>query len=762
MSLSEQLNARLGSRFEIERELGQGGMSNVYLAFDRKLERHVALKVLRGDMFVEPERFKQEIHVTAKLQHPHILPLLDADEVDGRAYYVMPYVEGESLRGRLNREGTLPVVEAVRLAREIAGALGHAHQRQIVHRDIKPENILLSDGHALVADFGIARAASGAVPVVTMESSITKPGLAIGTPAYMSPEQALGDPLDGRSDLYSLGCVLYEMLCGKLPFAGNSGYGQLAAKMSGVFHAIANVRDDVPDALEQLLRRLLSRNPDDRLARASELVTALEAAVQGTLLTPLPRVVELPSNAVAVLAFASMSASADDDYLAEGISEAIMHGLTKVPGLRVIARTSAFALKGSGLDVRDIAARLRVRRVVEGSVRRAGSRLRVTAKLIDGESALEVWSERFDRDLDDVFALEDELAGAVAATLKTLLLEESGDRLPTRQPQEAPTGNMEAYEQYLLGRYHWGQRTASSMDKSVDHLKMAVRLDPQFALAFSALAEAYATMGLYGMAAPHEVAPLAREAANRALAISPDAAGALSARACVRACFSWEWEEAERDFRAAIAADPQYPTASQWFASTVLVPLGRYAEAEEQLARAAELDPLSLSVVVSRAAAAYYARDFEAATHWAREAIALDPHFAMSYFFLGLALEQQGALKEAEDALARAVTLSESVEALAALGAVQLARGDVDAAVQTRKQLGARADAVYVSPVLFAQMAARAGDEQSALAHLRRAMDVRASDLIWASARPVFDQLRQHPAFQSVMSELRLPLLTQR
>jgi serine/threonine-protein kinase len=730
-------------------------MSTVYLAFDRKLGRHVALKVLRGDMFVEPERFAQEIHVTAKLQHPHILPLLDADEVDGRAYYVMPFVDGESLRDRLTREGSLPLVAAVRLAREIAGALGYAHQRDIVHRDIKPENILLSDGHALVADFGIARAAAGTAGA---DASITQPGLAVGTPAYMSPEQALGDPVDGRSDLYSLGCMLYEMLCARLPFAGSSGYGQLAAKMSGGYTPITSVRTDVPDAVDQLLRRLLSRNPDDRPARASDLVAALEAAVQGTVLTPLPRVVELPANSVAVLAFANMSPNADDEHLAEGISEAIMHGLTKVPGLRVIARTSAFALKGSGLDVRDIAVRLRVRRLVEGSVRRAGSRLRVTAKLIDGESALELWSERFDRDVDDVFAVEDELAGAVAAQLKALLLGESGDRLPTRQAQAAPTANMEAYEQYLLGRYHWGQRTASSIEKSVDHLKMAVRLDSQFALAFSALAEAYATMGLYGMAAPHEVAPLAREAANRALAITPDAAGALSARACVRACFSWEWEESERDFRAAIAADPQYPTAYQWYASTVLVPQRRFAEAQEQLARAADLDPLSLSVLVSRAAAAYYARDFAGAVHWAREALAIDAHFAMGHFFLGLALEQTGAPQEAEEALSRVVRLSESVEALAALGAAQTHRGDLVAADQTRQMLQRRTERSYVSPVLLAQMAARAGDEAGALWQLRRAMDVRASDLIWVGVRPVFDALRTHAAFQSAMAELRLPL----
>jgi TolB-like protein/Tfp pilus assembly protein PilF len=297
---------------------------------------------------------------------------------------------------------------------------------------------------------------------------------------------------------------------------------------------------------------------------------------------------------VAVLAFASMSPDTGDEYLAEGISEAIMHGLARVPGLRVIARTSAFALKGQALDVREIGARLKVRRIVEGSVRRAGQRLRVTAKLIDAETAHEVWSERFDRTLDDVFALEDDLAGAVAAQLRTLLMAEEGERLPTRQPQVAPTTSVAAYEQYLKGRFWWGQRTKAALERSVEHLQDALRIDSRFALAYAALAESYATMGLYGMAAPHEVAPTAREAANRALAIDPHAAGALCARACMRAFFEWDWEAAEQDFMAAMIADPQYPTAYQWYASTVLVPLGRFAEAQHMLSKAHDLDPLDL------------------------------------------------------------------------------------------------------------------------------------------------------------------------
>ncbi len=760
MTLPPHITEQLDTRFSIERELGRGGMSTVYLANDRKLGRKVALKLLRADIAVEPERFAQEIYVTAQLQHPHILPLLDADEIDGRAYYVMPYVEGESLRDRLKREGRLPLLVAVRLAREVAGALAHAHARDIVHRDIKPENILISAGHALVADFGIARTRMAATHNDPANSGLTHPGLAIGTPAYMSPEQSLGDAVDGRTDIFALGCVLYEMIAGRLPFAGSGAMGMLSAKMAGEFAPLADVRDDVPDALEALLRQLVARDPDQRPARAADVVVALEAAVHGAVLTPLPRVAALPANAVAVLAFASISPGAEDEYLAEGISEAIMHALAKVPGLRVIARTSAFAFKGSSQDVREIAARLKVRHLVEGSVRRAGPRLRVTAKLIDGESALELWSERFDRHLDDVFAVEDELAGAVAAQLKVLVAAGGGERLATRQPHVAPTFSVEAYEQYLKGRYWWGQRTAIGMQRSVEHLQDALRIDAHFTLAHAALAETFATMGVYGMAAPHEVAPLARDAANRALAIDPRSAGALCARACVRAFFEWEWEEAEKDFLAAIDADPQYPTAYQWYASTVLVPHGRFGEAQELLARAHELDPLSLSLTVSRSAAAYYARDQQAAEGFAREALHQDAHFSMGHFFLGLALDLSGAHTDAVHALSRAVSLSESVEALAARGVVQVALGASASVDDTRAELERRGRVEYLSPVLLAQIAARSGDEQLALWYLQRATEFRSADLIWVGVRPVFETLHAHPEYRRILSELRLPLPT--
>ncbi len=751
------VSGAFGERFVVERELGRGGMSTVYLAHDRKHDRKVAVKLLHGDAgaMLGAERFAHEIRVTAQLQHPHILPLLDSDQAEGHTFYVMPYVEGESLRERMTREGRLPVAETLQIAREVADALAYAHGRDVVHRDIKPENILLSGGHAVVADFGIARALSAAV---AEDLRLTQAGLSIGTPAYMSPEQAMGeDVVDGRTDLYALGCVLYEMLAGQLPFAGKSPMAVLANKMSGIFAAVGTLRDDIPPGVDALLARLLAREAAERMPRAPDAVQAIDALLRGRGYAAPPS--ESSANTVAVLAFLSMSPDANDEYLADGISEELMHALTRIPGLRVIARTSAFAFKRSGLDVREIGQRLRVRRVVEGSVRRSGDRLRVTAKLIDADSALEIWSERFDRRVDDLFAVEDELSESIAGRLRELLQDEGGEPIPTELVKSTPrTTTLSAYEEYLKGRYWWAMRTERAMRLSIDHLEAALHLDPQFAPAYGALAETLATMGLYGMAAPQEVMPLALDAAECALAIDPSSAEALCARGCVRAVFEWHWDAAARDFELAIAANAQYPTAHQWYANSVLVPMGRFDEAHAALARARELDPLSPSIAISMAAAYYYERRASDAIACCREVLRLDDRFAMGYFFLGLALELAGEPEDAAAALARAAELSGSAEAIAACGHLHAARGDSSAAHKAREALDRRARDEYQSPVLAAQIATRLGETDTAITALHQAHTLRSADLIWIGVRPAFEPLHTHDDFVHLLDEIGLAL----
>ena len=743
----------IASRYKVERELGGGGMSSVYLADDLKHGRKVAVKVMRQDLSAAfgPDRFAREIELTARLTHPHILPLLDSGEIGGCAYYVMPFIEGESLRDLLLREKRLPVAEALRIAREVADALAYAHGRGVVHRDIKPENILLSAGHAVVADFGIARATAAAV-----DGTATMVGITMGTPTYMSPEQSLGEEIDGRTDIYALGCVLFEMLAGEVPFRAKTAVAMLALKITGTTPDIAALHASLPAEINALIQRALARDTDARFQSAKEFIETLDTARAGGL--PVLAPVSAPHNTVAVLAFVPMSGGTNDEYLGDGISEELMHALTRLGGLRVIARTSAFAFKKTDLDVREIGRRLNVRRIVEGSVRRSGNRIRVSAKLIDAETAFEVWSQRFDRQIDDLFDIEDEIAAAIAHSLKQLLFSEVGQKLPTEMPSHAaPTTSISAYEDYLKGRHFWGMRTEVGLRRSIEHLQRALEVDPEFSLAYAALADSLATMGLYGMAIPSEVMPLAREAAEHALALNGSLSEALTARACVRAIYEWDWEGAEQDFRQALAANAQYPTAHQWYAMHCLVPLGRFDEARDALARARALDPLSLSIAVSLAAVDYYERRYPDAVLSSREVLALDDHFAMGHYFLGLALEQQGNTEAALDALVRAAELSSSAEVMASLAHARAAAGQIEIARSTLHELERRAADRYDSPVLLAQIEVGLGESGRALARLREAKTLRSADLMWLGVRPTFDPLHSEPEFAKLLESLRLP-----
>jgi eukaryotic-like serine/threonine-protein kinase len=736
--LSPEIGDAIAARYRVGHALGHGGMSSVYLADDLKHGRKVAVKIMRPEMGLSlaAERFEREIAVTARLSHPNILPLLDSGDAAGTVYYVMPFVEGESLRDRLAREKRIPIGDALRIAIEVADALGYAHDRDVIHRDIKPENILLSAGHAVVADFGIARAVKAAG-----DQSMTQVGVAIGTPIYMSPEQLLGEPVDGRADVYALGCVLFEMLVGHIPFEAATPVAILTAKITGTLPVMDA---SIPGAVTGLLQRALSRDADDRFQSAHDFSVALELARAGlTSMASAPAGVsrsDAANDAIAVLAFASMSPDAADEHLGDGIAEAVMHALGRVKGLRVIARTSAFAFKHTTLDTGEIGRRLHVRRLVEGSVRRSGSRIRVTASLVETETSLEVWSERFDRSVDDLFDVEDEIAASVANTLSELL---STDRFGDAGARSGSTTSFAVYEDYLKGRQAWALRTESGLRASVGHLERAIAADPGFPLAHAALADTFVTLGMYGMSAPSDVMPRARDAADVALALRPELPEALTARACVTALYDRDLARAEREFRQAIAAGPHYSTAHQWFAMNVLVPRGRFDEARASLRRGAELDPLSPAIAVSLAAVEYYARRYEAAIAAADATLQINESFAMGHYFRGLALEQAGRLDDAAGALTRAASLSASAEINAALGHLRAASGDAAEARGILTRLEQHAAVHYVSPVLLAQIRAGLGESDVAVALLTRAKVERAPDYVWVAVRPVFDSVRE-------------------
>src|SRR5579859_4955100 len=511
---SEALNVR----YTVERELGAGGMATVYLAHDIRHDRKVALKVLGSELAaaIGVERFLREIQIAARLSHPHIVPLYDSGEVDGRPYYVMPYIEGESLRQRLRRSGALPVGEAVQLAREVVDALAYAHEHGIVHRDVKPENILVHAGHAVVTDFGIARAISAAGGV-----ELTRTGVTVGTPLYMSPEQIVGDPVDGRSDVYSLGCTLYEMLAGAPPYTGSSSLAVLASHSVDPVPALRQLRAGVPVALEQTVRRAMAKLPAERYAGAAAFDAALTSGLPGTTrsapkgrrrvtagIAVLAVTVALAvagyalashpggrtQKSIAVLPLVNQSGRQEDRIRSDGMTEALIDALSQVPGLRVASRMSVFAYQNSGLDSRAIGARLHAAAMLEGSFQRVGSVLQVSVRLINADDGYVLWSDTFRRDQNDVFAVQDEISQAVVRALQVRL---AGEPRPLVR---RPTENLDAYDLYLKGRWFWNQRGAgpAPLHRSIAFFQQAIALDSNYAAAWAGLADDYSMLPAFG------------------------------------------------------------------------------------------------------------------------------------------------------------------------------------------------------------------------------------------------------------------------
>jgi len=731
--------------------LGEGGMATVYLAEDARHGRLVAIKVMKPDTAaaIGHDRFLREIETIARLSHPHILPLYDSGSDEGLLYFVMPHIEGPSLKARLHAERKLPLDEALRIAQGIASALGHAHQQGLVHRDIKPANILLSDGIALVADFGVARAASreldAQAETVSGVAALTTSGVIIGTPQYMAPEQAFGDPnLDGRADIYALGCVLYEMLAGTPPFTGGSAHALLRQHATAPVPPLGAIRPEIPEAVAQAVEKALAKSPDARFATTALFMDALSAGhTRGGADTMAGAPVQPAGFTIAVLPFQNLGGTPDDTCLADGICDELIHTLGRIDGVRVTARGSSFLFRERTTDVRAIGAQLNVGSVIDGTLRRSGKRLRLTAQLINVADGFQVWSERYDREVEDVFALEDDIAGAIAAVLRVRLAGAA----------HAPAANFAAYERYLMGLHHWNRRTPQDLEKALEHLTAATVLDPAFAPAWGALGLSYVTQALYGLRAPAEVIALARASVDRALLLDRGDTGALSARACIRAIHDWDPEGSERDFREVIAAAPSDATARQWYATNLLAPLGRFDEARAALARARELDPLSPSIIISSGLVSYLSGDVPGALAEFERALALDPNFSAARYFMGPALLAAGRAADAVAALERAADgMGQSPEVIAALAAVLAESGDRARAESLLSTLIATSATRFVSPALLAMVRTSLGDMDGAIADIERAIDTRAVELIWLDVRPAWARLRADPRFAALIA----------
>ena len=731
----------LGGRYRREGLLGRGGMASVFLAQDLKNRRRVAIKVLQPELAsaFDAERFRLEVETAAALSHPNILPLFDSGEAGGRLFYVMPYVEGETLRQRLDREHQLSIDEAVKIACEVAQALAYAHSLGVVHRDIKPENIMFMSGSAVVTDFGVARALTA-----TSAAPITPTGVAVGTPSYMSPEQASGTAVvDGRADVYAIGCVLYEMLAGSVPFSGPTPQAVMARHTIDAVPPIRTVRPTVPDALEQVILKALAKTPADRYATASQLADALRARA------PAPAD-EVTDESIAVLPFANLSSDPDTEYFSDGISEEIINSLAQLPGLRVAARTSSFVFRSRGVDLAEVGAKLKVATILEGTVRKSGSHLRITARLIKATDGYNLWSERYDRELTDIFAIQDEIARAIADRLQVTF---GGQGLPAAPP----TRSLDAYHLYLKGRYYWAQR-GLGLRRALECFSQALALDPNYASAHAGLGDAWTLLGIHGVAPPNQILPRAREAIQRALALAPDLAEAHCAAGTLKLVFDWDWAGAERDLGRAIALNPRLVAGQYWMGIYLGMVERRFEEALGHARRAVELDPLAALPLAHLGMVLMAAGRHREALEPLQRATGLTPTVYVPFLYLGAALNFLGRPEEAVPVLETAAAMSGRQPITLASLAVSFAYlGRTGDAAAIHDELVARSRREYVQSAVLSMTAATIGRMEEAFALLHRACEERDGVLMYSRAYPAFAGLQNDPRMAEVYRRVGFP-----
>ena len=775
----EQLTAALAGRYSLERELGEGGMATVYLAHDLKHNRRVALKVLKPELaaVLGAQRFLQEIQLTANLQHPHILPLFDSGSADGALFYVMPLVQGESLRDRLDREKVLAVDETIRITRQVAGALDFAHRQGIIHRDIKPENILLHDGEAMLADFGIALALTEAAG-----GRLTGTGLSIGTVQYMSPEQAGGErDLDGRSDIYSLGAVTYEMLAGEPPVKGPTVQAMIAKLMTERPTSLRVVRDVVPRPLEHAVMRALAKAPADRFSSAREFADALTAPVaparrsrtmavvmlgilgvagayalaesglfQRSTATSVDAAAPAVIRSIAVLPLDNYSADSAQDYFAEGITDELTAALASISQLRVTSRGSAMQFGGKNRPpTPQIGKTLNVDAIVEGSVSRSGDRVRITAQLIDARADKHLWSKSFERKSSDVFALQAELASAIAAEINVRLTESEQSRLAS-----AANVSPAAHDAYLRGRYFFNRPSDENLQKAIAQFEEAVRLSPTFASAYSGLSDTYLWAGYNeGFITASEARPRARAAAEKAVQLDSTSAEAHASLATFKLFYEFDWAGCEREFRRAIQLNPSYAFAHDQFAMALAF-TGRYDESIAESRRAAALDPLNPQILIDASMAPMFQKNLPAAKELARKAGQLDPSYFFPVMLEGWADLVAGRFREAAPFLRMATTMGAPPFVTAYLGYAYAAAGDRASAMAALAELKTLSKGGQVLPFNLALVYLGLGDHGHALDNLERALAADSQMMAWLGRDAIFDPLRAEPRFMALMKKL--------
>ena len=754
--LQAQLENTLGGLYTIERELGGGGMSRVFVATEQALGRAVVLKVLPNETAgaVSVERFRREIRLAASLQQANIVPVLSAGDAGGVAYYTMPFVKGESLRTHLAAKGALSAPECVTILRDLARALAFAHTEGVVHRDIKPENILLSGQTAVVTDFGIAKAvaASSTHPPTT---TLTQTGIVIGTLAYMAPEQAMGEEVDHRADIYALGVVAYEMLTGSTPFAGRSAQAMLAAH---VMESVPPLRDKCPAAppgLVTLVMRCLAKAPNDRPESAIAVLDALDTVTTPQAIAAAsPAKDETPS--IAVLPFENLSPDPADAYFADGLTDEIITDLSSIQKLRVIARASMMRFKGSAKEPTVVAREVNVRYVLDGSVRRAGPSFRLTLRLVDATNGETVWSDKLGGRIEDVFAVQETLSRTIVDALRLTLSPQDAVRLadaPTRRPSSAA-----AVEEYLKGRHFFALATADGIARAVECFRRATELDAEFAPAFAGLAITYVYMTIGWQALPpRETMPKAGAAARSAIRLDPRLAEAHVALGLVAMYYDWDPRSAEAELREAIRLNANYAEAHTAYVRLLTSLELRFEEAIEHGQRAAAISPLDPWVLWYLGIAHYLARDYEERIKIQRRVIELHPHWGFGYFGLGVALSTAGQPAEATACHLRAIELDGRwPQHIAWLGVSYALSGNDAGARECLAELESRERDGKGLWAWKMTVHAALGHPEEVMRALEQAVEERSSTLILHLNHPFVDCVRRDPRYHALLRRMRL------